>query len=569
MFQKINCILDTQDRYHIIKLAIFTIVFALIETSAVALIMPFIAIATDFKTIEENEYLHGLYTLIEPDTQIDFILTLGIALILFYIFRFCISLLYNYQISKFARGKYAELSTKLLTLTMEVSYDNFTSKNSSELTKNIIQETQNFSTSILYFMNLLSELLVFICIYCVMLYVHYQLTLVITLLFGFCVLILHKTASKELRKQGRIREQCQKEFFAMTASSFGNFKLLKLIKSGHFLIDEFKKTNIRFFKSNIYKDIYSIVPKYFIETFAFILLLGSIVLLIYIEQSDISSYMALFSLFAVSLYRLMPSLSKIINNYNALIYNYRSIDILYELLHEKIEIYGVESIDFQNYIELKDVSFAYNNTNNKLVLDKINMKINKNDKIAFIGASGSGKSTLVDLLIGIHQQSSGSFIVDAQTLENRHILSWRYKVGYIPQNVYLFDGTVAENIALGLKVDEKKVCDVLKKAKIYDYLTHQLEGIHTHVGDAGLKLSGGQKQRIAIARALYKDPEILVLDEATSALDEATEAKIMEEIYELSADKTLFIIAHRLSTIQNCNKVFRVENKTIRSVREK
>jgi len=161
--------------------------------------------------------------------------------------------------------------------------------------------------------------------------------------------------------------------------------------------------------------------------------------------------------------------------------------------------------------------------------------------------------------------TSGEILIDGQKITEENLNSWRQHFGYIPQSVYLFDGTVAENVAFGLEIDEKRTVEILTKANIWDFLKEK-DGIHTHVGENGVMLSGGQKQRIAIARALYQNPDILVLDEATSALDEATEAKIMEEVYKLAEDKTLIIIAHRLSTIRKCDKVYRVEKGRIVSV---
>ena len=183
--------------------------------------------------------------------------------------------------------------------------------------------------------------------------------------------------------------------------------------------------------------------------------------------------------------------------------------------------------------------------------------LKKGDKIAFIGESGAGKSTMIDLIIGIYKPQRGEIRIDDILLDNHNLRSWRKKIGYIPQNIFLFDGSVAENIALGEKIDENRVIECCKRANIWEFLREN-DGIHTRVCDNGIKLSGGQRQRIAIARALYDNPEILVLDEATSALDSQTEERIMEEIYNIAKDKTLLVIAHRLSTIERCERVVRV-----------
>jgi len=170
----------------------------------------------------------------------------------------------------------------------------------------------------------------------------------------------------------------------------------------------------------------------------------------------------------------------------------------------------------------------------------------------------------VDLIIGLYRPTKGVIRIDNQVLSEKNVKSWRQKIGYIPQTIYLFDGTVAENVAMGEAIDREKMIDVLKKANIWDFLEKHHQGLETRVGEGGVKLSGGQRQRIAIARALYGDPEVLVLDEATSALDNETEAKIMDEIYRVSEGKTLIMIAHRLSTLKRCEKIYRLEDGVLK-----
>jgi len=195
----------------------------------------------------------------------------------------------------------------------------------------------------------------------------------------------------------------------------------------------------------------------------------------------------------------------------------------------------------------------------------LSLKIKKGSSIAFIGESGSGKSTLVDIIMGLSNPNNGSIFSDGVQIKETNLKSWRRKIGYIPQSVYLFDGSIGENITFGAIYDRDKVNLILQKVSLNSFLKSK-DGQDTHVGENGAKLSGGQKQRVAIARALYSNPEILVLDEATSALDIATEKKIMDEIYNISSDKTLIIIAHRISTIDKCDYVYKLENGNITNV---
>jgi ATP-binding cassette subfamily B protein/ATP-binding cassette subfamily C protein len=237
-----------------------------------------------------------------------------------------------------------------------------------------------------------------------------------------------------------------------------------------------------------------------------------------------------------------------------------SLDLVYEAAQIPVAHEGNETLVFNKTITINNVSFKY--ATGDEVIQNISLNIQKGEKIAITGESGCGKSTLVDIIIGINEPVSGSVSIDNTLLAKNNICSWRKKIGYIPQSIYLFDGTVAENVTIGSFHDDEKIKQVLITANIWDFLETK-DGINTKVGEKGIQLSGGQQQRIGIARALYDDPEILVLDEATSSLDTETESKIMDEIYCVSKNKTLIVIAHRLSTIERCDRKIKLENGKI------
>jgi len=286
-----------------------------------------------------------------------------------------------------------------------------------------------------------------------------------------------------------------------------------------------------------------------------------LVVLLYMGQSNVMHILPTLSLFVLALYRLLPSINRIVNGYNSLMYNHKSIDIVDNALKTTQENLTNKPVKFNHTIALVDVDFSYQD---KLIIKNVTLNISKGEKVAFVGESGVGKSTLVDLIIGLYQPNKGKIKIDGVTLDETNLQNWRSQIGYIPQQVYLFDGTIEDNVCFGRKLDKSLLDKVLIQANILDFLQTK-QGVHTLVGEGGIQLSGGQKQRIAIARALYGQPEILVLDEATSALDNKTEQKIMNEIYRISKDKTLIIIAHRLSTIKDCDLVFKMDNGSIRS----
>ena len=557
---KLNSLLTRGDRQFLVGLLLFSIVIAIIEMIGISTIMPFIALATDFSLIASNQYYRYVYEALGFKEEIDFILTCGFILVFFYLFRSAINLTYFYFLARFSEGRYHLLAYRLFDNYMGMSYKDFIKKNSSTLTKSIVNEAANLTSLVSAVLLMFSEIFVLLLIYAMMLYVNYKITFLLTIILLLNAVLMLKTISKKIKKMGTKRAELQKVFYEIINKSFGNFKLIKLQTNEKDLLSEFSKSSHGYAQANINNRTLSHFPRLFLEAIGFGIVISLVTYLVWSKKEDISSSLGVISMFVLALYRLMPSVNRIMTSYNQIMFLHKSLEIVHNDLMYSNERIGTKPIAFDNYIALEDLTFEYED--NKPVLENITLRITKGDKVAFIGESGSGKSTLVDIIIGLYKPLMGTVSVDNIKLDTEHISSWRKKIGYIPQSVYLFDGTVGDNIAFGNIYDKEKVDECLKKANIYDFLQKK-EGRQTFVGEGGIMLSGGQKQRIAIARALYHDPEILVLDEATSALDNETESKIMNEIYSLCQDKTLIIIAHRLSTISECNVVYKLENGKI------
>lgn len=561
MIDKLRSILTKRDKQILLGLLIFSILISLLEMVGISIIMPFISVASDFSLIHSNEYYNFFYNFLDFDNNIDFVMAFGVFLIFFYVFRSAINLFYFYLLARFARGRYHLLAYRLFENYLGLSYRDFIEKNSSELNKTIIQEANNLTIILSQLLLMMSEIFVVVFIYSMMLYVNFKITLLLTLILGLNAFFLVKFVSPKLKLAGIQREESQKSFYEVINSTLGNFKLIKLQSNQQEIMDKFANASTGFAKSNITSDSLSHFPRLFLEAVGFSIISFIIVYLVYKYNSDISSSLALISMFVLGLYRLMPSANRILSAYNQILYYKKSLDIVHNDIMYDSETLLDKSISFNHKIQLSQIFFEYEK--DKPILQNISLTITKGESIAFVGESGSGKSTLVDLIIGLYKPLDGQLLVDNVALSDENIRSWRKKIGYIPQNVYLFDGTVAQNVAFGNTVDEKRIETVLQQANILEFLQTHQRGLETVVGEGGIKLSGGQKQRIAIARALYLNPEILVLDEATSALDNKTEAKIMDEVYQISADKTLIIIAHRLSSLSRCERIITLEKNTI------
>ena len=560
MLKKLFAVLSLQDKRFFYALLAFSVLISFIESFAISLIMPFVSVASDFSLFERNAYLRQIDEFFSLP-KYELVAYFGLLLIVFYVLRAFLNALYFYLLARFSKGRYHLFALRLFRKYLNLDYESFTRQKHSALLKTITQEAFNLSTMLASFLLMMSELFVVALIYALMLVVDYQITLFLSVFLLANALILLRVLSPMMKKAGAKREVAMSAFFETLSTNLNNFKFIKLKGKEESVAHLFSEQSFAFSRANITSETINAFPRLFLEAVGFCVLVFIVVALIWQRQSDIHTALAMISLFVLALYRLMPSANRIITSYHDLLYYKNSLNIVYNALYEKDENLGDEKVSFEKDLVLKNVNFAYKNK--PLLFENLNFTLKKGEKIAFIGESGSGKSTLVDILMGLLPPNSGEILVDGQKLSAQNLKNFRQKIGYIPQQIYLFNDTIAKNIAFGEEFDEKMLERVIKQANLQSFITSLKDGANTLVGDGGGNLSVGQKQRIAIARALYLSPQILVLDEATSALDNESEAKIMSEIYKISSDKTLIIIAHRLNTIEKCDKIYRVEEGKI------
>jgi ATP-binding cassette subfamily B protein/ATP-binding cassette subfamily C protein len=399
-------------------------------------------------------------------------------------------------------------------------------------------------------------------LYSFMVIVNWSMTILLTVILVILIAVIVRIILKNSKRQGEKAAEGQYNLGRVQTEAYHNFKFLRLKCTEDYYIRRFDDATQTVTNAQVISTTLGTMPRNLLESIGFSLLVGAVLLILF-RYGSAESIIPVIAMYALALYRILPSINRILSNVNQAAFLQQSLDIVYEHFTQKTVSEGSAPVAFNRSISFNDVSFQY--LSGPVVLQDISFKINKGDKLAVTGHSGSGKSTLIDLLIGIHKPSSGSILVDGVELNDGNIRAWRKRIGYIPQNIYLFDSTVAENVVFGSDYDEKRLIRALETANIWDFL-RQKDGLETRVGDGGIQLSGGQKQRIGIARALYDDPDILVLDEATSSLDNEVETKIMDEIYDLGKGKTLIVIAHRLTTVEKCGRRLSIENGVIKGM---
>lgn len=553
-FTKIRHLTTRRDKIILLCLLPATFLLSLIETFAISIIMPFISLASNPQLIFENKYANYAYKILRFESTIDFMVAFSVALVIFYIFRALYNLAYSYALNRFAFRKYHFFAYRLFCKAVELSYIDFTNRNIDIIRRNIINESLKVSQFIQQILYITSELITIALMYALLLFISWKMTIVLTLFLLANVLLIIKTISKNIQKQGEINVETNKSVLEIITKALGNFKIIKLKGIQNYILQDFDNASKKRVDAEIKYQVLHPLPRFILESLGFCVLIAAVAYIL-LKYNNAAAVIPIISMYALALYRILPALNRILQSYNFMKWCKKGVEIVYEDLIYHTEYEDNKPIEFNHTIKLKNINFEYKE--NKSVISDFNLTINKGDKVAFVGQSGAGKSTLIDLIIGIYKPKSGEILIDGIALNNENLRAWRKKIGYIPQNIFLFDGSVAENIALSENANEARVIECCKKANIWEFLCAN-EGIHTRVGDGGIKLSGGQRQRIAIARALYDNPQILVLDEATSALDNETEGKIMDEIYSVAEGKTLLIIAHRLSTIERCEKVVEV-----------
>lgn len=479
----------------------------------------------------------------------------------------------NNIIYKFIYFGHKELSCKVMNSYLEQDYFFHVKNNSADLIRNVYNDTNMFYVAVLNVIQLMSELCTITAIGVYLFVKDGMLTLGIGVIVGSFTFFFMRFYKNRLKHMGEEYRRLYAGIVKCMQQSFGGIKEIKIANREKFFGDEFDSINYDLAKNQKDNALLNSIPKPVMEAAC----IGSLMIIVIIKAAagDISTAFATtLGVFAMGAMRLLPSVNKISSYISTLLYSRAFVESVFTerqrmlaIAKRKSEENTISEITFDKNISVEELSFSYDEGEEN-VIDDVSFEIWKNTSVAFIGPSGAGKTTMVDIMLGVLKPQKGAVKVDGSNIADC-MDAWHKKVGYIPQNIYLMDESLRKNIAFGVpedEIDDEKVWKVIREAQLESVVKEMDEKLDTVIGEMGVRLSGGQRQRIGIARALYRDPEILVLDEATSALDTETEKAVMEAIDSLHGRMTLIIIAHRLSTIKNCDVVYEVkEGKVTRS----
>lgn len=564
-------LLDTKQKRNFCFVFVFVFVSAFFETIGVASIMPFIAVASNVDVIQENYLLRAIYAYFNFTSTIGFLIFIGSAVLFLLTFSMALKSVSVYLQLRASLLTEFDLSKRLMARYLNKPYEWFVTQNTTDLGKNILAEVSVIiSQGLMPLIFLVAQSCLVLLLLILLLIIDYRVALTTGMVLFSVYLLIFQIMKKPLKKLSEERFAANELRYKKISDSFGSIKLMKLGNTEVTFINLFEKPAKTYAISNTNAQAISQIPRFIIEAIAFGGLITVIIFNLTVYGS-IYDALPIIAIYALSGYKLIPALQQIYWGASQLKFVERSIEKLYLDLkiketHRELKVDRKEIL-FNNYVELKSVYFKYPKSE-KLALDNIDLKINRGDRVALVGKSGSGKTTAVDVLLGLLKPSAGNLAVDGHEVNEDNRKVWQSLISYVPQEVFLKDSTIAENIAYSVKspkeIDEFALHYSAKIANLHDFITQELDdGYDTNVGERGMRLSGGQRQRIGLARALYQKPRFLVLDEGTSALDSQTEYEVIQAIENLPHDITVLMVTHRATSIKDYDKIYMFEDGKI------
>lgn len=577
-FKNILRLLSPSEKKEMAWLLVGMFFLGIVEFIGVGSILPFMQIVSDKASIQENPLLAYLYSFGGFSDDRTFLICIGVAVLALIIINNVYTAIIHYRIFHFAWMRNASISSRLFSCYLEREYEFYLTANTSDLEKNLFDEVRMVVVGMLNPILMMTKNLITItAVFILLMYIEPILAISTSVFLGGAYIGLFFFVSKYLKKIGAIRAWANQGRFKTADEALKGIKELNVLNRKNYFLDNFRDFSEQMSLSQARKNVVSNLPKHAFEIIAFG---GILLIIIYFLALDyqLSRLIPVLSLYAFAGYRLMPALQVIFTGVSEVRYTKPALDnLLRDLEDKKYQMADLKGRKDHNdssgvpddsvkEIVADGIWYTYPNQNEP-VLRGINFSIKAKSTVGIIGSTGSGKTTLVDILLGLLPPSKGCFRINGVQLAGDNERTWKSRVGYVPQEIFLLDDNVTNNVAYGIKaeeIDNAAVEQACKLAEIHQTIENDLDhGYKTIVGERGVKLSGGQRQRLGIARALYHDPEVLVFDEGTSALDNVTEKKLMDQVRRLSGKKTIIMIAHRLTTLQSCDIIYCLENGII------
>ena len=557
---------DQRKRFYILQ--VLVILMAFTELLGIASIAPFMALVGDMSLLEKNGIYSKLYQLSGINDPLNFLFATGIGVLTALTVSTVVSMFTTWRLSSYGSSVGVQLADRLYSHYMKQDWQFHASGSSAQLTKQVSTESARISNGIIQpLMQMNAKVILAIFIAISILIYNPIVAIAGLLMFATGYLLMYKFVRKALVLNGKRLSSVATNRFRLMNEGFGGIKDVLLLNRNKDFIDRFSvEGNIQAKAQGLNQTIAQ-VPRFFIELLAFGAMIGLVLILIKTHHGDLGTVLPILAVYALACFKLLPALQQIYSSITQIKGNMPAFEsVKKDLIDSREDLSTIRTIppkklSIDKSISLKNIHFAYPNKSTYAVND-VSISIPVNHVIGIVGSSGSGKSTLIDIILGLLTPQKGDIYVDDTLITDDNKRGWQDLLGFVPQSIFLSEGSIAENIAFGIPADEINYDQVIKAvdlAHLTELVNELSEGIHTKVGERGVQLSGGQRQRIGIARALYNEADVLIFDEATSALDGITEKIIMDAIHEFTGKKTIMMIAHRLKTVQKCDTIYLME----------
>ncbi len=564
-YRKLFSLLDPAERRRFWLLTGIMLMVATAEIAGISAVLLLLNVLSEPKSIAASRVLSSVYSSLGFTNEFHFLVALSVTVLLVVMCGLAVKAAGTYATIRFSTMRGYTISGRLLAAYLSQPYAWFLQRNSAELEKNVLNEVDGLvSRVILPCLRLVANSLLVLAILGFLLLVDPLVTLFSGGVLGLGYGLIYLRFRGRLHRLGQDMMEAFESRFLVAQEATGGIKDVKVLGLEATYVKAYATAAHKAANAGATVSIVSELPRFVLEAITFGTMLILILLLLVQSGGDVTEIVPTLGVIAFSTMRLLPSLQQI---YHALVSIRGATAILDSIVADFAatpalpipEQVKTTPLKLERELELSKIGFAYA-TAERPTLKEVNLVIPARTTVGIVGGTGAGKTTLVDLILGLLTPDEGVIRVDGTAVTPENLRAWQGTLGYVPQSIFLTDDTIAANIAFGVpatEIDRAAVERAAKIAALHDFVVSELPlGYDTFVGERGVRLSGGQRQRIGIARALYRDPTLLILDEATSALDNITERVVMEAVQRIRADKTIILIAHRLTTVKTCDTIF-------------
>ncbi len=567
-YRKLFALLDDQERRNFWWLAVVMLLVAAAEIAGFSAVLMLLNIISAPEKIQTNSTLSFVYTRLGFTSDFQFQVVLALSVLGVVVCGLAIKAVGTNAMTRYSMMRGYTISSRLLSAYLRHPYPWFLQHNSAELEKNVLNEVDGLVARVITpSLRLVANSILAISILSFLMLVDPLVTVFCGGVLGLVYALIYLRVRGQMVRVGNDMKEALEARYLVAKEATGGIKDVKVMGLEDVYVQSYAAEAFRSAKAMTRMGLVAELPRFVLEAITFGTLVSLILLLLFRNNGNMTQIVPTLGVIAMATMRLLPSLQQIYFGMVTIRSAGPVLDVIVaDFASSPPPLPDPEPdappMKLERELALDGVSFAYDSTD-RPTLQGVDLTIPARATVGIVGGTGAGKTTLVDLVLGLLSPASGAIRVDGTTLTPDNLRSWRGSIAYVPQTIFLTDDTIAANIAFGVpkaEIDMAAVEHAAQVAALHDFILSDLPaGYETRVGERGVRLSGGQRQRIGIARAMYRDPTLLIMDEATSALDNVTEREVMEAVQRSRGDKTIILIAHRLSTVRSCDTIFLME----------